>query len=230
MIDRLVIIPARGNSKRIRNKNIKKFNGKPIINYSIKNLEKSKLFKKIHISTESKKITNKINKKYIDFLRPKALSGDKVSTLSVMQYVVNKYIEKGIFFNEIWCLSACSPLVIVKDLIQASSLLKKNGKKIIITVSAFHTPIEWGFKMKKNKELDPILKGAYKKNSQNFKTKYFDTGDFICMKYKLFKNINNKTSLDKMYVGLEIPKYRAVDIDEFEDWKIAELYHRILKI
>ena len=41
---------------------------------------------------------------------------------------VNKYIEKGIFFNEIWCLSACSPLVIVKDLIQASSLLKKNGK------------------------------------------------------------------------------------------------------
>ena len=50
MIDRLVIIPARGNSKRIKNKNIKNFNGKPIISYSIKNLEKSKLFKKIHVS------------------------------------------------------------------------------------------------------------------------------------------------------------------------------------
>lgn len=230
MIDRLVIIPARGNSKRIKNKNIKNFNGKPIISYSIKNLEKSKLFKKIHVSTESMKIVNKVNKKYIDFLRPKTLSGDKVSTLSVMQYVVNKYHEKGVFFNEIWCLSACSPLIKVKDLIQASRLLKKKSKKIIITVSAFQTPIEWGFKMLKNKQLDPISKGAYKKNSQNFKKKYFDTGDFICMNYKLFKKINNKTSLDKMYLGFEIPKYRAVDIDEFEDWKIAEMYHRILKI
>ena len=229
MIDRLVIIPARGNSKRIKNKNIKNFNGKPIISYSIKNLEKSKLFKKIHVSTESMKIVNKVNKKYIDFLRPKTLSGDKVSTLSVMQYVVNKYLEK-VFFNEIWCLSACSPLIKVKDLIQASRLLKRKNKKIIITVSAFQTPIEWGFKMLKNKQLDPISKGAYKKNSQNFKKKYFDTGDFICMNYKLFKKINNKTSLDKMYLGFEIPKYRAVDIDEFEDWKIAEMYHRILKI
>ena len=175
------------------------------------------------------KIVNKVNKKYIDFLRPKTLSGDKVSTLSVMQYVVNKYLEKGVFFNEIWCLSACSPLIKVKDLIQASRLLKRKSKKIIITVSAFQTPIEWGFKMLKNKQLDPISK-VLTKNSQNFKKKYFDTGDFICMNYKLFKKINNKTSLDKMYLGFEIPKYRAVDIDEFEDWKIAEMYHRILKI
>ena len=141
----------------------------------------------------------------------------------------SKYIEKGIFFNEIWCMSACSPLINDKDLIQASKLLKKNNKKIIITVSSFQTPIEWGFEMSKNKYLSPVLKGAYKKNSQYFKKKYFDTGDFICMNLNLFKKINNKTNLDKMYLGLEIPKYRAVDIDEFDDWKIAESYHRVVK-
>ena len=52
---RLVIIPARGGSKRIKNKNIRKFLGKPIIIYPLQVLKKSKFFDKIHISTESKK-------------------------------------------------------------------------------------------------------------------------------------------------------------------------------
>ena len=53
---RLIIIPARGGSKRIKDKNIKKFNGKPIIYYSIDSAKKSKLFDIIHVSTESTKI------------------------------------------------------------------------------------------------------------------------------------------------------------------------------
>ena len=69
-IKRLAIIPARSGSQRIKNKNIKIFHNKPIISYSIKTALKSKLFKKIHVSTESKKI-KKVVKSYglnIDFL------------------------------------------------------------------------------------------------------------------------------------------------------------------
>ena len=54
MVKRLAIIPARGGSKRIRNKNIKLFCGRPVITHTVDNLLKSKLFSKIHISTESK--------------------------------------------------------------------------------------------------------------------------------------------------------------------------------
>ena len=53
---RLVIIPARGGSKRIKNKNIKKLLGTPLIGYSIKAVLKSKSFDKIHISSDNKKI------------------------------------------------------------------------------------------------------------------------------------------------------------------------------
>ena len=53
---RLAIIPARGSSKRIKNKNIKSFLGKPIINYTLETIIKSKLFSEIHVSTDSKKI------------------------------------------------------------------------------------------------------------------------------------------------------------------------------
>ena len=67
-LKRLLIIPARGGSKRIKNKNIKKFKKRPIIFYTINNALKSKLFNKIHVSTDSnlvKKIVGKKKKKLI---------------------------------------------------------------------------------------------------------------------------------------------------------------------
>ena len=73
---RLLIIPARGGSKRIKNKNIKIFNGKPIIYYPLKAAKNSMLFEKIHVSTESKKIISVIKKIGFepDFLRKKKIS------------------------------------------------------------------------------------------------------------------------------------------------------------
>ena len=58
MITRLAIIPARGGSKRIKNKNLKFFCGKPLIYYSIKALQQSDIFSKIHVSSDSIKILN----------------------------------------------------------------------------------------------------------------------------------------------------------------------------
>ena len=56
MIKSICIFPARGGSKRLKNKNIKNFLGKPIISYPIKAAKKSRLFSRIIVSTESKKI------------------------------------------------------------------------------------------------------------------------------------------------------------------------------
>ena len=72
----IAIIPARSGSKRIKNKNIKRFCKKPIIYWSIKAAIKSKVFKKIYVSTDSKKIAN-LSKKFgaeVPFLRSKKLS------------------------------------------------------------------------------------------------------------------------------------------------------------
>ena len=56
MIKSICIFPARGGSKRLKNKNIKNFLGKPIISYPIKAAKKSRLFSRIIVSTESKNI------------------------------------------------------------------------------------------------------------------------------------------------------------------------------
>ena len=136
-INRLLIIPARANSKRIKNKNIKIFCGHPIIYYSLQTAIKSKLFTKIHVSTDSDKIV-KILKKYnfiVDFKRPEKISTNYTQVIDVLRYVVDKYKEKGFEFDEIWSLSACAPLIEVKDLLSSSKLMIGNKNKILLWLS-----------------------------------------------------------------------------------------------
>ena len=83
---RILIIPAKSNSRRVKNKNFKFFFGKPIIEYSLQIAKQSKLFDKIHVSTESKRIVKKLEKKIkIEFLRNNKLTKNNVSVLDVLK-------------------------------------------------------------------------------------------------------------------------------------------------
>ena len=75
---KVAIIPARIGSKRIPKKNIKNFCGKPIIFWAIKAIKKTKIFDKIIVSTDSKKIASMVKKYNVEvpFLRPVLLSDD----------------------------------------------------------------------------------------------------------------------------------------------------------
>ena len=88
---KIAIITARSGSKRIKNKNIKNFCGSPIIELVIKKLKKSKIFDKIIVSTDSKKISNIATKAgaWVPFLRSKKLSGDFAGTHEVVLDAIN---------------------------------------------------------------------------------------------------------------------------------------------
>ena len=221
-LNRLAIIPARGGSKRIKNKNLVDFNGKPIINYTINNAKKSKLFDKIHVSTDSKKIIKYLKKCNIEpeFKRPKRFSGDKVSISEALKFVVNKYKKRKVFFNEIWLLYSCSPLISHKDLILASKKFNKTKKKYpMMSVKEYDVPIEWAFK-KKNNVLEPYNKRSLKLRSQDIKKNYYESGSFIIFKTsQLFKK-----NIYKFY-GYELKKSYAIDIDTKEDLDIAKVFY-----
>ena len=107
----IAIIPARGGSKRIKNKNIRSFLGKPIISYPIKEILKSKIFDKVIVSTDNDKIANiaKIYGGEILFKRPKELSGDYSNTQEVIVHAIN-WIEQNIAKpKNICCIYPTSP-------------------------------------------------------------------------------------------------------------------------
>ena len=91
----ICVIPARGGSERIPHKNIKEFNGKPLIAYSIEAAYKSNCFDRVIVSTDDDKIA-KIARSYgadVPFFRPDELSDNHVGTLPVIKHAV-EWVDK----------------------------------------------------------------------------------------------------------------------------------------
>jgi len=132
----IAIIPARAGSKRFKNKNIFKTQGKPMIAWPISEIKKSSLINEVYVSSESKKILN-IAEKYgaQTIERPRELSNDYVYKLEVIKHAVN-YIEKKTNkkFSLILSVQANSPELKMRDLEEAILKLIKNKLQEVISV------------------------------------------------------------------------------------------------
>ena len=92
----IAVIPARGGSKGIPLKNMKKINNKPLIFYTINAAIKSKYIDKIYVTSDNKSILNYCNKFKLSCIkRPKFLSKDKTTAVDVLKHTI-KYIDKSI--------------------------------------------------------------------------------------------------------------------------------------
>lgn len=140
----LAVIPARGGSKGIPNKNIINVNNKPLINFSIETALKSKFIDDLVVSTDSIKIA-KIAEKAgakVPFLRPKKLATDKAISLPVILHAL-EFMEKSnnINYDIIIMLQPTTPLRETKDIDQClSTLIDKNVDSVIsvVNVGGYH--------------------------------------------------------------------------------------------
>ncbi len=219
----IAIIPARTNSKRIKNKNIKSFFKKPIIYYPILTAMKSKCFDKVFVSTDSNKIA-KIAKKYgadIPYLRPKNISGDKTSTNQVISHMVNILIKKGLKFDFVCCLYPTAVFVKPINLIDAFKSIKKNKCNYVFTVSEFNHPIERSFSITGNKISNTMKKKYFLSRTNELKKKYHDAGQFYFGKTKSF--LKKYPIFEKNNHVIKMKKNNHIDINDINDWKLAEL-------
>lgn len=221
---RIAIIPARGGSKRIKNKNIKNFNGKPMISHILNSCKESNLFEKIHVSTDSKTIKNIVEKDglKIDFMRPKSLADDFTPLMPVYQYVLDKYKELNLDFAEVWVLMPCSPLIESSDLIEASKKYDSQKKSIkpLMAITEYPAPIEWALS-KNNEFLCPRFKNKLNERSQDLPNSYYESGTFMIFPKEYILD-NHKKDSEKKYIGFELSKMKGIDIDNEDDWQLAE--------
>ena len=227
-IRRLLIIPAKSSSQRIKNKNFKNFCGKPMIRYPYDSAVKSKLFDKIHISTESKIIKKKLLKQgiEIDFLRPKKLTKKNVGLFEVYKYVLQKFNKKNFVFDEVWALLPCTPLIDHKDLIRLrKNIENKKLNKPIISVCKYNAPIEWALTLNKKNKMIQKKKKKQMLPSQNFIQAYYDVGSIAVFDAK---NLDTISNFYKGYFhGFELPLEKNVDIDDKHDWNFAKFLKNI---
>ena len=222
----LAIITARGGSKRIPDKNIKLFLGKPIIEYSIEAAIKSNCFDEIMVSTDSEKIAQiaKDSGASVPFMRSKSNSGDYSTTADVLIEVINSYLKLGKEFDHVCCIYPTAPFLKAKTLKHAFKKLIDLNCKSVLPVVKFSFPILRSFKMEKDK-LELNWPKYLNMRSQDLPNSYHDAGQFYFFRTDFFLQ-EKKVFTDNTY-GIEMPETEVQDIDTPEDWTIAEMKYKI---
>ena len=223
----IAIIPARGGSKRIPKKNIKNFCGKPIIAYSIEAALSSGVFDEVMVSTDSEEI-RQVAVKYgakVPFIRSKETSNDMAMTHEVLIEVLNKYRENGMEYASVCCIYPTAPFIKAERLRECKKLLELDGVNGVIPVVAFSFPPQRCFLIKDNK-----LEYKWPENklvrSQDLERWYHDSGQFYFVKTDVF--LEEESLVVPNTVPLILDESEVQDIDNFEDWKIAEMKYHIM--
>jgi N-acylneuraminate cytidylyltransferase len=224
----LCIIPARKASKRILNKNIKPFLGKPIIAYSIEAAQRSNLFSEIMVSTDDEGIAE-IAREFgatVPFLRSAKNSDDYATTADVLIEVIEEYKKINKRFELFCCIYATAPFVTAAKLSEGLGLMRNNEFDSVFPVSAFSFPVKRSVSVRDGKQIlnHPEF---FNTRSQDLEPCYHDTGQFYWSKPEVVLE-HNRLFTDNTG-AIIVSELEAQDIDTENDWELAELKYKFLK-
>ena len=221
----LAIIPARGGSKGIKNKNIRLFAGRPLLSYAVDHAKQSKYINRVIVSTESAHIARVAKKSgaEVPFLRPAEFAQDKSRVVDAIVHLLNTLkTESGYEPDVIVLLQATSPLRTVEDVDRTIKLFTDAGADSAVTVCATEQLVftkDTGHRLKKVTTQKELSRSA---NRQELPRTYkFDGSMVYVIKTKVF--LKHKSFLAGKLVAYEIPRWRAVDLDEPQDFVVGEL-------
>lgn len=223
----LAMITARGGSKRIPRKNIKEFCGKPIIAYSIEAAKDAGVFDEIMVSTDDEEIARIAEQAgaKVPFMRSGENAGDYASTDDVLLEVLDRYRKQGREFETFCCLYPTAPFVTAEKLQKAMQMLEKADS--VMPVVAFSYPPQRCVVLNEQGELRMKWPEHAKTRSQDLEPYYHDCGQFYCCRTKPFLEYGT-TDLPHM-VPFFVSELEVQDIDNQDDWEIAELKYRKMK-
>lgn len=220
----LCVIPARGGSKGLPGKNIKKLLGKPLIAYSIQQAKASGLIDRIIVSTDSQEIA-KIAKQYgaeVPFIRPKILAADKSGTIEVLLHAVDWLKRNDKYdFDVLVLLHANTPLRKSEDINNClETLINKKAENIFSVTEASRNPYFNMVEIDKKNRPRLVKKGNFA--TRQSAPKVFDMNSSIYVWRRDVLRDKKNIFLKKTLLYL-MPKERSVDIDDYIDFKTAEM-------
>ena len=226
MSKNIVIIPARGGSKGLPDKNIKIFAGKPLIEHTIEYAKSSKLIDDIIVSTDSSKIaTISQNAGASIIMRPNELSTDTASTESAIQHVIKNYNQKP---KNIVLLQVTSPLRPYGSLDNALKHFIYNKYDSLLSICPTH---KFFWKIKGSNFISAEYDFLNRPRRQDIKEeeqRFVENGSIYIFSYEHFLNTENRLGGKIGYVIW--PEEYGMEIDSALDFEIIEkIYNRIKK-
>lgn len=229
----LAIIPARGESKGIARKNVKLFNGRPLIDYVIKlarELEKQRIITDHLVSTESEEIASIAHNcgGKIPFLRPNELATDTSLVVDTIIHAVKWWEhKKNDTIHSILLLQPTSPLTTTEDVKKAVKCYYDNQPeaKCLISVCQAEKMRISTLYYKNEKFLEQVNKGLNPTEiRQKAKKVYWRNGSIYISRKDLI--LEEKRVIDDNPLFYEMPQWRSISIDDMFDWKLGEFLMR----
>lgn len=222
------IVTARGGSKGIPGKNIRDFSGKPLLYWTIEVAKQAGVFEKIFLSTDDPKIAElgKVYGAIVPGLRPESLATDQSPTAPVIHHVLNDWRGADELPEYVVVLEPTSPLRRVEHLRDAMDILKEKSPDSLVSVNLVphHDHPEKILRRAEGGEVSLYQGGGLGKKHQSrhgLKPLYAINGILYASKTK-FLFMEPPTLYGASVYSMLVDKISAVDIDEEDDWLLAE--------
>jgi N-acylneuraminate cytidylyltransferase len=223
------IIPARGGSKRIPRKNIRLFNGKPMLAWSVEAALQSGVFDRVIVSTDDHEIAEvaRLAGAEVPFIRPAELADDYTGTGAVIVHAIDWLRQQQQPPALVGCIYATAPLLLPTDLQQAASALEANpALKFVFSGCRFSFPIQRALYRNAQGQIEPVQPDAIPKRSQDLPETFHDAGQFYLGQADDW--CNGSPMFAPHSFLQELPQHRVQDIDTEADWLRAELLQTLL--
>ena len=209
------LLPMKGHSERVPNKNLKTFIEKPLYHYILTEILESKFLNKVYINTDSELIMEDVNRNFPHvqiIIRPKELIGDHVSMNKIIEFDLSQ-IEGEIFLQT----HSTNPLLTVGSIDRALSYFLNENKEYdsIFSATKWQTRFYWADCKPVNHNPQELLR------TQDLPPLYEENSNFYIFTKQSFLTAGKKRIGIKPYM-FEMPQMEAVDIDTEFDFKLAE--------
>ncbi len=229
----IAVVPARGGSKGIKRKNIRKLGNKPLVYHIIDTLLKCKSIDQIIVSSEDEEI-RKICSNYknkIEILnRPSHLAKDSTPLTSVVKYVSEK-VYKKYKQNIVLQVAPTCPFIKIETINKIIKLISNKNNDCVVTLKRIeHEHPYRAKKLQKNNTFSPFIKNINVEkfiSRQDLPELYCTSGAIYARKYNLLKTFNEKDfCLGKKPKGIVVDEIESTNIDREIDFKFAEFIIR----
>lgn len=222
----VAIIPARGGSKRIPRKNLKPFDGVPMIARSIRTALDSGLFDQVVVSTDDEEIAElaQAHGAQVPFLRPAELADDFTGTAAVVVHALQQLPH----FDYACCVYATAPLLQARFLRQGLELLEQHpDKSFAFSVTDFGFPVQRALTLDGQGALTALYPEFRNTRSQDLPAAFQDAGQFYWGRSEAWQR--GEILYSPASLPVILPRHLVQDIDTAEDWKRAEYLYAALK-
>lgn len=221
----VALLPMKGHSERVPGKNLKDFHGKPLYQRIADSLLRSKFIDRIVINTDSEQIkksaTENYGEKVIIINRPPSIQGDFISMNSIIEYDLSMFGENAHFLQTHSTNPLLKSTTIDSAIEKYFKLISENSCDSLFSVTKFQTRFYWKTGVPINHNPNDLIR------TQDLPILYEENSNFfIFSRDSFFSNGRKRIGMNPFL--FEMNKIESIDIDEPEDFTVAEMFYKYL--